>query len=656
MFIRTVTTAAKGKKYFKQRLVESYRTQEGKVRQRVIMDLGNIEKDIPKTQWKELSTLLEMRLSGQTAYISHSEILEKFADMLYATNVYSKSKSEITEQMVKERDYDTIDINSIQVSEARQIGPEIVAKSLWDELEFESLLRGFGFSENEISVSMALIIGRLINPGAEIETHRWFRTRTALIEMTPADISGIGKDIFYTTGDLLFENKNKIEANLYEKETTLFALERKVFLFDITNTYFEGNAKGSALARFGKSKENRSDCPLVSMALMVDGSGFPVFSRIYEGNVSEPKTLEEVIKDVKENTPSIALAAPTVFVMDRGIATKDNIEYLKRSGLGYVLIERTNIAKEYLDEFSALKNQIEDKSEAFKENGWETIRSPGRIEEGKDEEVPGRIKVYVKEAEANDGDSELTDEGDETTCGNTHVKRILTLSLGKESKELAIYERKAIRFKEEIQIIQKSLSHGKLMLAEKVNIRLGRLHQKYIGITNTYDVRVETLPDNPAIVKSITLSEKEANPSIEALAGTYVIETNQVHLSKTEVWELYTVLTKVESAFRDLKSELGFRPIFHRKDIRTEAHLFISMLAYHLLVAIEYRLSMKGDYRCWRTIRNILSTHQRTTVNCVNANGSVLSLRVSTVPEPQHLEIYQNLNVSDPLKRLKFYK
>jgi len=204
MFIRTVTTAAKGHTYYKQRLVESYRTQEGKVRQRVIMELGYIEKDIPKTQWKELSTLLEMRLSGQTAYISHSDKLEKYADMLYSTNVYSKSKSEIAEKIEKEKDYDTIDVNSIKVSEARQVGPEIVAKSLWDELEFESLLKDCEFSENEISVSMALIIGRLINPGAEIETHRWFRNRTALIEMTPADISEIGKDIFYTTGDLLF--------------------------------------------------------------------------------------------------------------------------------------------------------------------------------------------------------------------------------------------------------------------------------------------------------------------------------------------------------------------------------------------------------------------------------------------------------------------
>ena len=116
------------------------------------------------------------------------------------------------------------------------------------------------------------------------------------------------------------------------------------------------------------------------------------------------------------------------------------------------------------------------------------------------------------------------------------------------------------------------------------------------------------------------------------------------------------MLTKVESAFRDLKSELGLRPIFHQKDKRTKAHFFISMLAYHFLIAIEYRLSMKGDSRCWRTIRNILSTHQRTTVNCVNENGKILNLRVSTVPEPQHLEIYHNLNVSDPLKRLKFYK
>ena len=250
------------------------------------MDLGNIEKDIPKTQWKELSILLEMRLNGQTTYISYSEELEKYADMLYSTNVYSKSKSEITEQTENEKDFDTIDINSIQVSEARQVGPEIVAKSVWDELELESLFSSCEFSENEISVSMAL---------------------------------------------------------------------------------------------------------------MVDGSGFPVYSRVYEGNVSEPETLEEVIQDVKSNTPSIASTTPPVFVMDRGIATKENIEFLKHSKYGYIVVERANIAKEYQDEFSALKKLLDEKSDSLEEFGWETIRSASRIEEGKEEEVLGRIKVYVKE-------------------------------------------------------------------------------------------------------------------------------------------------------------------------------------------------------------------------------------------------------------------
>jgi len=484
MYIRTVTTTAKGKKYYKQRLVESYRTREGLVRQRVIMDLGNIEKDIPKTQWKELSTLLEMRLNGQTTYISYSEELEKYADMIYAKNVYTKSKSEIMEQTEKEKDFDTIDIGSIQVSEARQVGPEIVAKSVWDELELESFFRSCEFSENEISVSMALIIGRLINPGGETETHRWFQNRTALIEMTPNDISGIGKDIFYTTGDLLYENKDKIESYLYEKEMNLFTLERKVFLFDLTNTYFEGNAKGSALAFHGKSKEKRSDCPLVSMALMVDGSGFPVYSRIYEGNVSEPETLVEVIKDVKNNTPSIASIAPPVFVMDRGIAIKDNIKFLKRSGYGYILVERTNIAKEYQNEFNALKKQIDEKSEDLEEFGWEIIRSPSRIEEGKEKEVLGRIKVYVKEVEKIEeaGESEQIEEGNDGSECNGLVKRILTLSVGKENKELAINARKETRFLEEIQKVQKSISKGRLKLTEKVNIKIGRLYQKFMGV------------------------------------------------------------------------------------------------------------------------------------------------------------------------------
>ena len=189
----------------------------------------------------------------------------------------------------------TLDINSMQVSEARSVGPELAVTKMWNDLELSDILRHNGLMDRQISLAQVLVFGKLIVLGSELSTFGWFNEITALGEMTPADIRGLGKDSFYETG-LLYSIKDNIEQALYQKETSLFNLNRRLFLFDLTNVFFEGNGLKNEQAERGKYKENRTDCPLVSLALLVENAGFPVFSKILPGNQSEPATLKDVLE------------------------------------------------------------------------------------------------------------------------------------------------------------------------------------------------------------------------------------------------------------------------------------------------------------------------------------------------------------------------
>lgn len=625
MYIRAVKTRSKGKEYTVHRLVESYKTQEGKVKQRVIMNLGTIS--VPKNRWKELATLLEQRIQGCITLESYTSELDKTADELYARNVYAKAKPQAIEESLGNRELVKVDINSIQTSESRSLGAELVADQAWKDLEFEKVFEQLEMSENEKSVAKALIIGRLVSPGSELSTRSWFQNNSALSELTNTDISKIGKDLFYTTADVLYKHKNALELHLYNKETDLFSLGRRCYLFDLTNTYLEGSGKMNDLAGYGKSKEKRTDCPLVAMALMVDEKGFPVYSRIYEGNTSEPKTLKEVIEDIKNRSECfLELKMPT-FIMDRGIATADNIKYLQEEGYKYILIERGERASQYEEEYKILKS-ILDQAESeeateitLKEAGW------GRVSTKND--------VYIKKQEL-DG-----------------LCQVLALSLGRESKELAMDAQKEKRFLEDVSILKHRVTSKKLVMAEKVSERIGRLREKYSGMASNYELNISFDPENKKRCVDIEVKALEKIKSRPVLAGTYVILTNQFELSAEDIWQTYMTQTRVESAFRDLKSELGFRPIYHHKADRTSAHLFISMLAYHLLVTIETKLRAAGDRREWATIRKVLSTYQRTTVTLVGENNEIYTVRVSGKPEDSHKKIFDAMGVSNRLKNIK---
>jgi transposase len=290
------------------------------------------------------------------------------------------------------------------------------------------------------------------------------------------------------------------------------------------------------------------------------------------------------------------------------------VDYLRARQYPYIIIKREDESEEYREQFET-------------ERGSFTYIGQKRKSAYGDEN-----NVYVKKLEP-DGED---------------ICKVLCISDGKARKERAIDTKKFQRFLDDINKLDKSIKDGKIKNLTKTAAKLKRITKKHKMASETYDSSVSETEDGKAA--GIVLEKKAAFE--ETLYGCYVIESTHKELSDIELWKLYMTLTHVESAFRAMKSELGMRPVYHQNESRSGAHLFITVLAYHLLAVIERLLMQKGDHGQWSTIREILSTHTRNTVIITDKDGNTDHVRVSGAPESMHQEIYDMLEIKDPLKQV----
>ncbi len=603
MFIREKVTKNKqtGRKYKKHVLVESVRTEKGP-RQRTVMQLGTLK--LPKSKWKALSACLERKLSGQITYVDEAPEIEAAASSALEQYEVVSRKREEKIKREEEQDLVTVDLNTTATTKNRSLGAELVVDKIWKQLHINKIFRENGFTGLEAALAEVVVAARLIEPGSDLGTWRWLHQRSAIKEILGVNLDKVGKDAVYEIADRLLSQKNELEKALYKEARKNFGDERTIYIYDLTNTYFEGQCKKNALAKNGKSKDKRSDCLLVSLALVVDRDGFPVFSQIYRGNQSEPETLYNVVERLEQDMPPLLRYSKPTLVMDRGIATSDNIKYLEKKGYPYVVIERRSAEKDYVKEY---------------EHNLHTFT---KIDpEDHDEEA-----VYVKK---------IVEE---------HKNKVLCLSRRKEEKEASIDQLKESRFLEDLHRLYRTLRKGGIKRKEKVWERIGRIRERYPMVAKYYEIHAQLDPGEKDVV-DLSWFKKESRETRRKLAGCYVIETTHQDMSAEEIWKLYMTVLRVESAFEAMKSDLGLRPVRHHLARRTEAHLFISVLAYMILNSIEYQLKKKGDHRKWSTIRKELSTHDRVTVILTDDNDNIHHIRVSGTPEKSHQEIFEKLNV-----------
>jgi transposase len=598
MFIRKVPhkNIKTRKEYYTYKLVDSIRTERGP-RQRTVLNLG-VEFSLPKEQWKDLANCIEEIITGQQSLIAYPKAVRTLARR-YAKKIISQEASVIDATEGLPPDYATVDLNSVNNEEARTVGAEYLVYETIKELGIDRKLKEIGLKRHQLAAAIGVIAGRMIVPGSERATHYWLQNTSALGELMEFDFSFLSLDRLYKASDHLMKHKEAIENHLCETEARLFVLEEKIILYDLTNTFLEGSGKYNPKARYGKSKERRNDCPLLTLGLVLDMHGFPKRSRIFEGNVSEPGTLETMIRGLSErDTFQESLIKPTI-VMDAGIASEDNIQWLRNNHYPYIVVSRKR-KKEIPSDVKMMPVKIDDKTKA----------------------------VLVQAGLAPNTE---TDE-----------LELYCHSIDKEKKEESIKTKFQEGFEAELLKARNALHlPNGTKRYEKVIERIGRLKEKFKLVSHRYNITIEKDPESHK-AKSLTWSRKKAKKT----SGVYCLRTSRNDLNGQQIWDIYTMLTDIEDAFRCMKSELGLRPIYHHKERRCDGHIFITLLAYHILHTIRFKLRQKGIRFCWATVRTQLSSQIRISTTMKKKDGKAVHLRKSSRAESSHRTIYDALNLS----------
>lgn len=595
MYIRRTAIKSRrtGEPYYTYRLVESVREGE-RVRQRTLLNLGR-HFDVPHEQWTALAQRIEQLVSGQSEWVALGLAAHwEEAAQRYAAQVIHAQSRQDRDGSVQSPDYHTVDVDRLDIVRPRSVAVEHVALEALRQVGLDRKLAELGFNGPQCAAAIGTVVGRMTAPDSELGTYHWLQHHSGLGELIDYDFMGMDLMALYRISDRLLKHKEALEKFLYARERTLFDFDEVITLYDLTNTYFEGTARANANAALGHSKEKRSDCPLVTLALVLDASGFPRRSEIFAGNASEPKTLAKMIDKLSAAEPH----PPPTVVLDAGIATEENVDWLAAQGYRYLVVSRKRHR-----EFDPEQAQI------IKDDGELCIRAQRVVNA-----ETGEVELYCHSSQ-------------------------------REKKERGIAKLFADRFELALKNLADGLhKKGTVKQYDKVLERVGRLRQRYSRAAQYYDVCVE---QDPATGKASALVWKRIKPIDETLPGVYCLRTNQDTWDEGALWRIYTMLTDLEAVFRCLKSELGLRPIYHHKTDRVSGHLFISVLAYHLVHTIRFQLKSCGIHLSWEGIRRELAGQDRVTVTLKRADGRTLHIRKATRPEPRQQVIYDALGIGD---------
>ncbi|MBE3118800.1 MAG: IS1634 family transposase [Candidatus Atribacteria bacterium] len=595
MYIRKTKRVYKDKTYTNHLLVESVLTPKGP-RQRTLCSLGSLN-PAPRKDWLALAHKMQAALQGQLSLQAPPAEMEALVQRARKGRVRQQASEKISEQS----SIIAIDTDRVETEQHREAGPVHVGHQIWRQLGLGEILRRAGLSERACVLSEVMTLNRLIFPLSELAMSDWIR-RTAMGDILGTHFSELNEDALYRNLDRLHPKREQIERELAEREKTLFNLDDRVYLYDLTSTYFEGQAETNPQAKRGYSRDKRPDCKQVLVGLVLDRDGFPKAHEIFEGNRQDRSTVDEMLQILEKRTGK---HPGSTVVVDRGMAYKENLEQIRAHGLHYIVAGRQSERNEWLDDFE-------------KEADWEdVIRMPSpRNPFQKKSRV--RIKRRQKGSEV----------------------YILCLSEGREEKDRAIRVKQEERLIKDLERLKERVEKGHLKKTEKIHQAMGRLQERYPRVARYYRIQYQ---GEPQILSWQEDLEKKA--IAEKLDGSYVLRTDRQDLTADEIWRTYMLLTRVEAAFRSMKSPLMERPIFHHLKHRTQTHIFLCVLAYHLLAAIEKRFLDQGIHTSWWSIRQQLSTHQVATIVLPTNNGMVLRIRKGGAPEPDQKKIYEILKI-----------
>jgi transposase len=601
MFFRIKTT--KSGQVLK--LIESYRDDTLRPRHRNVASLGNAP--LARADWKPIAKAVEDRLYGRAALMARalSDHQTLWTDRI-VRQVASEGKWKAFNARASMPEViDGVQAELVGHTDTAELGTALLGWEIWKRLGMTETLSALGFNHSQCQAAAITVINRLVDPISEHSLPDWYR-RTGLPELMGNRLRGAGDDRFYRVSDLLLARKEEIEKHLRERQSGLFNLQRTVLLYDLTNTHFEGLCQRNPKAKRGANKQKRNDCAQIVVGMIFDQFGFELAHKVFEGSLHDSKSLLHMIADLKAAVPD-GKEKPLV-IMDAGVATRKNLDLLREHGFGYLVNDTRGQRQRYLDVFR-------------EQSGFQVVA-----------DREGQEPVYVRV---------MNDP--HVPGGDRPVERIvLCKSQPRGNKEKAMVSNAERRLLDDLRKLALRVEKKRLKARAKIERAIGRIQSRHSRAKRFYQI---TLEDDKAGLRLVWTRNDILHQEADDLCGCYVLRTDERTLNEHQLWQLYISLTQAEAGFKALKSNLGLRPNPHQKEDRVEAHVFICVLAYHLLRNILWTLEQKGDHRDWETLKRILRTHCYTTIIMPTRNGQMHRIRRAGQPEECQKVIYRNLGI-----------
>jgi transposase len=576
MFLRTKRRFKDGKEHRYWSIVENRRTLANKIVQRQLLYLGEIN-DAQRASW-----------------CSSIKVFQDKGGDCHQLSLFPEDAKEVPDlktEVVRIR------INELSLHHPRQWGACWLVLSLWNLLDLDRFwndkLPDSRKGTRWINVLKTLVSYRLISPGSEWRLHRQWFHNSAMTDLLSEDASLVQKDKLYRCLDKLIIHKRAFFTFLVNRWHTLFEASYDILLYDLTSTYFESDPPAEGKRKFGYSRDKRSDCVQVVIALIVTPDGFPVAYEVMPGNTSDKTTLAGFLKKIEEQYGQVN----RTWVMDRGIPTEDTLELMRQSTVPIHYLVGTKRGR---------LNKLE---KEFLTKPWENVRS----------EV--EVKLLNKEDEL----------------------YILAKSNGRSTKERLMRRSKLKRLWHRLsELRQQKLSRDQLL------IKLGEA-KKEAG--NAYRLINIDLPKSNEAVNPDTFNfslDKEKLRKVRRREGCYLLRSNLTGQDPRKLWANYIQLTEIEQAFKEIKGDLAIRPVYHQVDERIDAHIFVCFIAYCLQVTLKNLAKEKAPGLTPRSILEKFASIQMIDVHLPTTDGRNIILSRYTQPEKEHKLLLYQLNLTLP--------
>jgi transposase len=498
-------------------------------------------------------------------------------------------------------------LKGVRIERSRRFGDVYLALALWRGVGLEDLCERLLPSGKEriawSKMAAVLVAARFCEPSSELHiAEDWYR-RTALCDLLQLGDEEVNKDRLYRTLDRLLEHKAALEAHLSRRCGELFAVQNEVLLYDVTSTYFEGEAEANPLAQRGYSRDHRPDCKQVCIALVVTFDGFPLGYEVFAGNTHDSRTLQTIVTTMEARHGMLG----RVWITDRGMASAENLAWLRATGRRYI----TGAAKSELKKFGA---------ELAAAAGWR------RVHEG----VEVRLARHPK----------------------TEETVILCRSADRRGKERAMHDRFSRRIETALERLATRVARSKRRLDPAlVNRQIGRILQRSQRAAARF--AIELAPhDCPAGFRLQVTCNTSFDDWAALSEGAYLLRSNITDWTDEQLWKAYIQLTQAEAAFRIQKDQLNVRPIWHQRPDRLQAHILVCFLAFVLWKCLEMWQQRAGLGNSPRTVLEELARIQSHDVVLPTATHGQIRLRCVTQPDPAQAALLDRLGIVLP-KRMR---